>query len=63
MNNSDYVNNWRIKKGNKKRKSLYTKLRDLDIEYKQAMIMRFWSIDRINEWLLKHGYEVVDING
>lgn len=63
MKNSDYVNSWRIRKGNSKRKSIYSSLRDLGVEYKQAMIMRYWSIDRINQWLISHDFEVVDING
>jgi len=61
MKNSDYVNNWRVRIGNDKRKSIYNILRDLDVEYKQAMKMRYWSIDRIKIWLKDHNYKVVDL--
>lgn len=63
MQNKDYVDRWRNKVGNKKRKSKYNELRDLGIHYKQASIMRYWSDDRIQQWLIDNDIEVVDSNG
>lgn len=58
MNNKDYVDRWRNRTGNRKRKSKYNELRNKGVDYKQASIMRYWSDERIELWFIDR--EVVD---
>lgn len=63
MNSKDknkmYTDNWRKTKGNKRRKFLYNALLEIGLEWKDAIKMRYWSVERINEWLKENGYDKV----
>lgn len=51
MSNKEKVDSWRKRKGNKKRKSNYQLLISLGIHWEQAGVMRFWSDERIEQYL------------
>lgn len=60
--NKEFTNRWRQRIGNSKRKNNYAMIRKYGVPVSDAKKMRFWSSERIFDWLLEYGYRVDDID-